>query len=272
MFRIGEFSKLTQVSVRMLRYYDETGLLKPERTDPFTGYRMYSAAQIPVLNRIVYLRDSGFGVAEILTALESGKDASIIEQLDKKYDEITDRIVEEHKKLEKITLARRELLHGGKMHYNVSIKSIPSCQVLSLRKVIPTYYAEGELWEELASFAARNKIAVSEQTFSIYHDLEYKEEDVDVEICAYVEKPVESSGAIAYRTVESVPFMACTMVYGPFSNIAGAYLDLARWLQENSAFKMTGQSRQIVHRGPWNEEAEENYLTEIQIPTERRDR
>ena len=56
MFKIGEFSKLTQVSIRMLRYYDETGLLTPAKTDPWTGYRMYSAEQIPVLNRIIYLR------------------------------------------------------------------------------------------------------------------------------------------------------------------------------------------------------------------------
>ena len=42
MFKIGEFSRLTQVSVRMLRYYDETGLLKPAHIDPWTGYRLYA--------------------------------------------------------------------------------------------------------------------------------------------------------------------------------------------------------------------------------------
>ena len=51
MFKIGEFSKLTQVSTRMLRYYDETGLLKPAKVDSLTGYRMYSAEQISTLNR-----------------------------------------------------------------------------------------------------------------------------------------------------------------------------------------------------------------------------
>jgi DNA-binding transcriptional MerR regulator len=60
MFRIGEFSKLTQVSIRMLRYYDETGLLKPAETDRFTNYRLYSIAQIPVLNKIIFMRDLGF--------------------------------------------------------------------------------------------------------------------------------------------------------------------------------------------------------------------
>ena len=47
-----------------------------------------------------------------------------------------------------------------------------------------------------------------------------------------------------------------------------AYRSFAKWLQENSQYKMKGSSRQIVHRGPWNEKNPENYLTEIQIPLE----
>ena len=42
MLKIGEFSKLSRISIRMLRYYDEMGLLVPETIDPFTGYRYYS--------------------------------------------------------------------------------------------------------------------------------------------------------------------------------------------------------------------------------------
>lgn len=69
MFKIGEFSKLTQVSVRMLRYYDETGLLKPAEINKYTGYRMYSIEQIETLNKILFLRDTGFSVAETYHAL-----------------------------------------------------------------------------------------------------------------------------------------------------------------------------------------------------------
>ena len=91
MFKIGEFSKLTQVSTRMLRYYDEMGLLKPAKIDSLTGYRMYSAEQISTLNRIIYLRDSGFNVAEIALSLDYSNN-DIIEQLDKKSVEIMDNI------------------------------------------------------------------------------------------------------------------------------------------------------------------------------------
>ena len=83
MFRIGEFSRLTQVTVRMLRYYDETGLLRPARVDPRTGYRLYETRQIPRLNQIIYLRDSGFNVAEIVAALDAEEKGLLAKQLDR---------------------------------------------------------------------------------------------------------------------------------------------------------------------------------------------
>ncbi len=269
MFRIGEFSKLTQVTVRMLRYYDEMGLLKPAQIDPWSGYRMYSVEQIPVLNKIIYLRDSGFNVTEIALALSNGNDCFIVEQLDKKHEEIEQTIQLEKEKLRKIELAKRELQSSrNEMHYNVSIKSIPAYQVLSLRRVIPTYYAEDELWKELSSFATQNQIFVSNDTFAIYHDTEYKEQNVDVELCALVKKIGKNIGEFTYRITEPIPTMACTMVYGEFSNIAGAYLAFAEWLQKNNQYRMIGENRQIVHRGPWNECDPKKYLIEIQIPLE----
>ena len=65
MFRIGEFSKLSQVPVKTLRYYDEIGLLRPAKVDDFTGYRYYSADQLPRLNRILALKDLDLSLAQI---------------------------------------------------------------------------------------------------------------------------------------------------------------------------------------------------------------
>lgn len=267
MFKIGEFSKLTQVSIRMLRYYDETGLLKPAEIDKFTNYRLYSTDQIPLLNKILFLRDLGFNVSEIALALSQWSDNFIADLLDNKRLEIENIIKTEQDKLSRIELAKRDIQQEKiTMHYNVSIKSIPSYQVFSLRRVVPDYYAEGLLWKEMSAFADKNNIPVSNNTFTIYHDTDYKEKDVDIEICAPVARMGENIGGFTYRNTEPVPIMACTMVYGPFENIAGAYLAFAGWLQEHSQYKMTGQSRQIVHRGPWNEETPDKYLTEIQIP------
>jgi len=266
-FKIGEFSKLTQVSIRMLRYYDETGLLKPSEIDKFTNYRLYSVEQIPILNKIIFLRDLGFNVSEIAVALDGWNDELISELLENKRIEIQNTIKSEQNKLSKIELAKRDIKQEKiEMHYNVSIKSIPSYQVFSLRRVVPSYYSEGLLWKEMSAFIEKTNIPISNSTFAIYHDTDYREKDVDIEVCAPVFKIGKDANGFTYRNTEPVPIMACTMVYGSFENIASAYLGFANWLQEHSQYRMGERSRQIVHRGPWNEESPDKYLTEIQIP------
>ena len=268
MFRIGEFSKLTQVSVRMLRYYDEAGLLKPAEVDRWTGHRLYSVEQIPRLDRIRYLRDSGFLISEIALALEMD-DHALLVSLNKKCLEIEQAIQKEQERLLKIAVAKEEI-QGSKseLHYHISLKSIPACQVLSLRRTVPTYYSEGDLWKELSAFAEKEEIEISSDTFTIYHDTEYREQDVDMELCAPVKKAGENREPFCFRMTEAVPAMASTMVYGEFSNIKKAYLAFAKSLQKNSNYQMSAPVRQIVHRGPWNENAPAKYLTELQIPVE----
>ncbi len=116
MFKIGEFSKLTQVSARMLRYYDETGLLKPAVVDSWTGYRMYSAKQIPVLNKIIYLRDSGFNRAEIAFALKQDNGNSILDQLDKNILKLW-RISNICRLSLKNRYSEKKSCYGGKVRY-----------------------------------------------------------------------------------------------------------------------------------------------------------
>ena len=216
MFRIGEFSKLTQVSIRMLRYYDEVGILTPAEVDKWTGHRLYSVEQIPRLNKILYLRDSGLNVSEIALALMLDEQ-SLLTQLDKKRIEIENAIQAEQEKLRKIELAKSEIQGGkGELHYNISVKPIPAYQVLSLRKVVPTYYSEGNLWKELSIFTDEQKIEITCNTFSIYHDTEFRETDVDIELCAPVKKMGKAKDPFCFRLTEQVPYMACTMVYGDF--------------------------------------------------------
>ena len=65
MLNIGEFARLGQVSPRMLRHYDELGLLDPALVDPDSGYRLYSVRQLSQLHRVVALRDMGFTLEQI---------------------------------------------------------------------------------------------------------------------------------------------------------------------------------------------------------------
>ena len=80
MLKIGEFSKLSRISIRMLRHYDEIGLLKPTELDRFTGYRYYSEAQLPIAGRITSLKDMGFGLSAIGELLACYDDKDLLER------------------------------------------------------------------------------------------------------------------------------------------------------------------------------------------------
>jgi len=70
MLTIGDFARHGRVSIRMLRHYDAIGLLRPARVDPSSGYRLYEAAQLSRLNRIVALKDLGFTLQQVQTILD----------------------------------------------------------------------------------------------------------------------------------------------------------------------------------------------------------
>lgn len=75
MYQIGEFSKICQVSVKTLRYYDKIGVLRPSEVDRFTGYRYYDRAQLEKMLLIQKLKRYGFSLEEIQPLLSCGHDA-----------------------------------------------------------------------------------------------------------------------------------------------------------------------------------------------------
>ncbi len=267
MFKIGDFSRLTQVSVRMLRYYDELGLLKPEEVDKFTGYRFYSARQIKRLNKIIALRDMGFIVSEIATMLDDDVDISnLLSKLEEKKFEISNTIACETSKLERIDKMLKSIKTGSViMKYEISLKSVPAYKVISLREVIPAYNMEGMLWEKLGKLVEKNRIQCVPPCFAIYHDGEYKELDVDVEVAMSVGELKESRDGFNYRETEAVSSMASILITGKYENITEGYMTLAKWIEDNN-YEVAGLARQLTHRGPWNESNPDNYLTELQMP------
>lgn len=268
MFRIGEFSKLTQVSIRMLRYYDDVGILKPAKINNENGYRMYSVEQTKTLSKIIFLRDIGFSTDEIFIALKNWDSESLKKEFRHKEEVIKEAIRIEEQKLEKLRGAMCEIDDNKDFNYNVVIKSIPSYNVISIRKIVPNYFSEGELWYLLCEHIKKENLNIkdSNHSFAIYHDNEYKEIDVDIEVCIVTEeKGIEKDG-VSFRKTEVFDLVATTMVYGPYENISGAYKSFVNWLDENSQYGISGLSMQVCHKGPWNEENPTNYLTEIQIP------
>src|SRR5262245_23300759 len=108
MFRIGEFARFTRVSVKMLRHYDEIGLLPPARVDQATSYRYYSASQLPRLNRILLLRELGFGLDDI-ARLVDGDDGALDAAYDKREAELEELLGRTRAQLRAVK-ARRQML------------------------------------------------------------------------------------------------------------------------------------------------------------------
>jgi len=77
MYQIGEFSKINRITVKTLRYYDRVGLLKPAFVNDSNGYRYYTSEQLPVIHKIIALRQMGFSINEILDII-NGKNNNLI--------------------------------------------------------------------------------------------------------------------------------------------------------------------------------------------------
>ena len=151
MLKIGYFSKLSRISVRMLRHYDDIGLLKPKVVDKWTGYRYYDEAQLIAAGKIQMLKDLGFGLSMIKELLADSEDSDKIGNLLKAKQK--DLITEESELREQIKLIDNAIKNlkkeGDFMNYIVNLKTIPELYVASVRKIIPEYTAEGTLWSIL---------------------------------------------------------------------------------------------------------------------------
>ncbi|MBU3075408.1 MerR family transcriptional regulator [Clostridium estertheticum] len=269
MFKIGDFSKLTRVSVRMLRYYDEVGLFKPAKIDDFTGYRYYSAKQISYINLVMSLRDMSFNVADIAVFMKEKSEEKLEDILKVKGEEIENNIRAEEIRLKKINSAIKDMKKERvSMSYNVTLKSLPSYKVISLRNVIPTYEAEGLLWIRLGEYIMKKNIHCNNISYSTYHDAGYKEGEVDAEVVVGVDNLMKDEDGFTFKETEAVDQAAIILVPGDYSNVAQAYNFLANWIEENG-YIMIGNPRQVAIKGPCNEKRTEDYLSEIQIPVKK---
>ena len=177
MLKIGEFSKIVRVSARMLRYYEENGLLKPVEIDRFTGYRMYSMEQISELRRITELRDAGFGVEEIAETLPRLDDVEYMREiLEKKRGQICETIAEEQDKLERIAEMSRRIINNITKENNmfideVELKKLESVKVLALLVNVPDQFdinKEQDLWKGMRKYIKENNMECGEGGYTEY--------------------------------------------------------------------------------------------------------
>lgn len=108
MYRIGEFARIVDISVRTLRYYDECGVLKPNEIDKFTGYRYYNDKNIAECELIKLLKYVDFTLDEIIVYKDNLNDDAI----KKKQKEIEKMIKLLKLKHSRLSLMSKELEDG----------------------------------------------------------------------------------------------------------------------------------------------------------------
>jgi len=268
LFKIGEFSKLVRISVRMLRHYEKCGLLYPAEIDQFTGYRQYAASQIPLAHSIVQLRDLGFSIAEIANILPHIDDSSYMRMaLSAKAEAVRLVIESEQNRLELLDQMSKTFREEYRfVVYDVELKSIPAVEVISLRAIIPAYNQEGILWEKLGRYVGAKDIPCKSDGYSTYFDDEYKEADVDVEIAIPVLSMGEDDGEFKYQIYSELPLAASVRFTGQHEGgYSAACSKLAGWLEENG-YRFAGPMRGHVIISPDDEKDPEKWETEIQAP------
>jgi len=281
MFRIGEFSKLSQVPVKTLRYYDEIGLLKPAKVDRFTGYRYYSADQLPRLNRILALKDLGLSLAQIAQLLDGDlPPAQIRGMLRLKQVEAQQKVEEEQARLARVEARLRHIEKEGTMPtYEVVLRKVNPQTVIAIRDTIPTYSDQGPLWKELADYLQQHGGKATGPSLTIYHDTEYRERDVDVEVATPISAPLSSTERVAVRELPGAEQMACVIHQGSYDGLDQAYNALLAWIEANG-YRIVGPNREVYLRCPDNDYADPEtigyaeyvadepaaFVTEVQLP------
>ncbi|HEY2493272.1 MAG TPA: MerR family transcriptional regulator [Paenibacillus sp.] len=270
MFRIGDFSKLSRISIRMLRHYNELGLLIPDHIDDSTGYRYYSAAQLTVSNRIQVLKGLGFGIPAIGKILTEYDDA---ETLRKHLIVQHAQMKEEEEVLQqKLTLLQNTIYRLGEdcvnMNYDVNLKAIPERYVASLRDVISAYDQEGQLWARLEKEAGGSlQMATPCYSLAIFHDEGYKESDVDVEIQLSVTGTYRDTEYVQFKRVAPLT-VASAMITGSYSLLREANVSIANWISDNH-YEFDGSMFNIYHVGPATESNPDHWVTEVCYPVKK---
>jgi DNA-binding transcriptional MerR regulator len=273
MLRIGDFSRIAQVSVQTLRYYDDLGLLKPVEVDRFTSYRYYTFEQLPRLHRILALKDLGLSLEEIARLLQ---DEPSVEQLTGmlrlKEAEMKERVDEEYYRLERVRARLRQMDKEQIMpNYEVVLKKLEPQKVAGLRGKIPSYPEQGPLWRELGTFMSAHKIASSGACLTVYHS---EEPDIDAEVCEPVAREFPDGERAKFRVLPGVEQAACILHHGPFASIGDAYGFLAKWMESNG-YECVGPVREVYLREAKDEgervsQTDPDTVTEIQFPVSKK--
>lgn len=266
MYSIGIFSQINRVTTKTLRHYDEIGLLKPEYVDKFTGYRYYTSSQLPVMHKIITLKQMGLTLAEIKEVISNPLAAEMFLKI--KEREISQNIRNEQLKLLQVRNYFNILKGDIKFMYTPAIKELPEVTVASMRQTVKSYADFFHLCPNIMAKEMERVgcvCAVPEYCFNIYHDGEYKDKDIDVEICEAVTEMKPDTPILKFKRISRVETAVCILHKGPYETLRDAYIFVFSWIKDNH-YEVADNPRESYIDGIWNKESPDDWLTEIQVP------
>ena len=246
MLKIGEFSKLSHLTVKALRFYEKEGILLPASTDEWTGYRFYETSQLEAAARIRAYRQLELSIDEI-KAIIAGTDARQI------LSEKAKTLAEEKNRIDKRLSIINHIMEDKDMKYQVTEKQIPE-KIIYSSETVMKHYSDIMQW------------IPSPYEFCEYPDGEYKETDIRIRHNEAVTMMGRENEKIRFRILPPVKVLSI-FHKGPYDSIGDAYAYIMKYAEQNN-YKPAGLARECYIDGIWNKESPEEWLTEIQLPIE----
>ncbi|MBR5349091.1 MAG: MerR family transcriptional regulator [Lachnospiraceae bacterium] len=265
MLKIGDFSKLSRVSIRMLRHYDDIGLLKPAKIDDFTGYRYYREDQLVVMGRITSLKDMGFSLADITRILEIYDDKEKLDAfLHSRKQELEKQAKETEYKMMLLDTALKRLRKEQNMSFDVTVKMIPERYAATVHMTVPHYEDESLLWGMMGE--CKQPLIPADPCYAIaeFLDDEYKEENVEIVVSMAVRGQYQDTEHVKFKTLPAVKVASC-VVKGSYDQMGDAYAAVAAWIRANG-YEMNGPMFNIYHVSPAQTQNPDEYVTEVCFP------
>jgi len=272
MLTIGEFARLGQVSPRMLRHYDEIGLLQPERVDLTTGYRSYAVHQLGRLHRLLALRDLGFTLVQIGVILDEDPPVDELRgMLRMRQAQIEATVSEEQGRLARVEAHLRSIERTRPMTLqDVVIKNTEALRIAEVVGTAPGFGQDNlgplfgtlvpEVLTHLSGQGARPGVLVAY----------YEEPNDDGSVVLHTGHAIDDQEVADSDRVHVVELpvveVASVIHRGSMQDVVPVYESLVQWI-EDSGYRLSGRSREIYHECMAQDVGDN--VTELQFPITR---
>ena len=274
MYSIGEFSRIAQVSKRLLRYYNEIGLFQPIKVEPASGHRYYSASQLPELNRILVLKELGLSLDQIRRFI---KDDISLEEIQgmllMKKAELEQQVLDELRRIRTIESRLKQIQDRATYVSDVVVKQVSQQKLVGIRKVLSTAESGDDFfWSVMNALPAGNNVTYGAMTIVLHED-GISSDRTDVEMGRLLHKtdhaPLTTYNGMTLAE-RSLP-EATVATFIPPTDSCGkllGYNAIGEWVEANH-YAFAGPVRLVFLELP-KQPGDSDFVTEIQFPIRKR--